>query len=424
MLLVGLQPGEAWVIEAWTRGKSSSGSEMESIEVSSTAAALAAVEQGGCSICFLSAALGEEETTRFLRRLRAVVDPPPVVALGPKAQEEVLVRALQEGAKDYLLHEELDPDRVLRCLRYTVELRRLESRRSRLEAELRAADARWRALHDLASEGVLMIGGTGRVEAVNRSALALLAAIERDLLGLDLDGLRALFGSGAAGASEEFPPRLALERYRSAAGVWPVLAGGGRLLTLRAVPFFAGAGQPSGAVVTLQEATLAEPPSELAEVAVDALLQSRRDHLQELLGDSAVLELALHAPGAVARCRPNELEEILARLLANAREAMPAGGLVFVRTYCAAESLKAGRADVAQRDEAPWLVLEVRDAGQGMDPAIRGRAFEPFFSTKGPGRGVGLARVRAIVERRGGYVSLESQPRRGSRVTLLLPRVR
>jgi signal transduction histidine kinase len=66
-------------------------------------------------------------------------------------------------------------------------------------------------------------------------------------------------------------------------------------------------------------------------------------------------------------------------------------------------------------------VVEVSDTGPGIDPAVRARIFEPFFSTKTSGSGLGLALVKKIVEDHGGGVELASAPGEGTRVTLWLP---
>lgn len=74
---------------------------------------------------------------------------------------------------------------------------------------------------------------------------------------------------------------------------------------------------------------------------------------------------------------------------------------------------------------SPYVVIRVSDSGQGMDEATRARIFEPFFTTRADagGSGVGLAVVNGIVERAGGFVRVESEPGRGTRMSLYLPRV-
>jgi len=100
-----------------------------------------------------------------------------------------------------------------------------------------------------------------------------------------------------------------------------------------------------------------------------------------------------------------ELLELLDRLLDNACEAMPEGG----------------RITIAVRPEAERAVLEVRDAGVGMDEATRARALEPLFSTKGTvGTGLGLSLVQGAVRRWGGEVEVESAPGEGTTVRIRL----
>lgn len=114
-----------------------------------------------------------------------------------------------------------------------------------------------------------------------------------------------------------------------------------------------------------------------------------------------------------------ELHQVLMNLFLNARDAMPDGG----------ELTLAARQDVAPGDEAskmPYLVIEVQDTGQGMDPATRSRVFEPFFSTKqrGAGFGLGLTTVRDMVEGHGGRVVIDSELGRGTTVSVYLPAAR
>jgi signal transduction histidine kinase len=68
------------------------------------------------------------------------------------------------------------------------------------------------------------------------------------------------------------------------------------------------------------------------------------------------------------------------------------------------------------------VTLVARDTGVGMEPAAARRAFEPYFSTKTAGSGLGLANARRNVERCGGTVALESVLGEGTTITMTLPR--
>jgi signal transduction histidine kinase len=103
------------------------------------------------------------------------------------------------------------------------------------------------------------------------------------------------------------------------------------------------------------------------------------------------------------------LKTCFLNLMINAADAMPAGGSLTV-------SLARGQAD---GNDA--LVVTVKDTGHGMSPEEIAAAFEPYFSTKDTGLGLGLALTRKIVEDHGGRIALESEPGRGTAVRITLP---
>ncbi len=118
---------------------------------------------------------------------------------------------------------------------------------------------------------------------------------------------------------------------------------------------------------------------------------------------------------------PGQIENALLNLALNARDSMPDGGTLSIRTTNATldeprSGLEAGPGD--------YVVLAVTDTGAGMDPGILERAFEPFFTTKdvGEGSGLGLSMVYGFARQSGGFVSIESEVDRGTAVRLYLPR--
>ncbi len=117
-----------------------------------------------------------------------------------------------------------------------------------------------------------------------------------------------------------------------------------------------------------------------------------------------------------------QLQQVVLNLCLNARDAMQAGGRLRIRT---ALVMEAGPAPAGEESSTvgPWARLEVQDEGTGMDPATRERAFDPFFTTKGPGEGtgLGLAVVYGTVTGLGGHVDLDSEPGRGTTITIHLP---
>ena len=155
--------------------------------------------------------------------------------------------------------------------------------------------------------------------------------------------------------------------------------------------------------------------------AVDlcGLLEGMRDLIVSSIGPTVELRLRSARDLPPAFADPNQLELALLNLCVNARDAMPAGGVLTVT----AEAVTVGPADL--RDVAPglYLRLSVIDTGVGMDEATLSRAVEPFYSTKelGKGTGLGLSMVHGLASQLGGGFRLTSAPGKGARVDLWLP---
>jgi signal transduction histidine kinase/ActR/RegA family two-component response regulator len=116
---------------------------------------------------------------------------------------------------------------------------------------------------------------------------------------------------------------------------------------------------------------------------------------------------------------PGQLDQVLLNLAVNARDAMPHGGTLTIETTNV--SFCGGAGEVAPGD---YVMLEVRDTGEGMSDEVAAQVFEPFFTTKGAqGSGLGLSTCFGIVRQAGGYITARSRPGGGTAITVLLPRV-
>ncbi|MDH5491641.1 MAG: PAS domain S-box protein, partial [Myxococcales bacterium] len=160
-------------------------------------------------------------------------------------------------------------------------------------------------------------------------------------------------------------------------------------------------------------------PSEATVLEIDAELQRVLGSLRRILGEDIQLETELGAAGARAHIGRGELEQIVLNLVVNAREAMPEGGRLRLRTSRDASIPGAE----PERSPLGCVRLEVEDEGEGIDPAIRHRIFEPFYSTKprGQGTGLGLSTVHGVLALRGGAITVDPAPVRGSRFRIYLP---
>jgi PAS domain S-box-containing protein len=136
--------------------------------------------------------------------------------------------------------------------------------------------------------------------------------------------------------------------------------------------------------------------------------------LRRLIGEDVELVTILGPGLPPVRIDPGQFEQVLVNLAVNARDSMTDGGRLTIETRT--RPGPDGRADV---------VLTVSDTGTGMSPAVASRVFEPFFSTKEPGRGtgLGLSICWGIIEQAGGHIRVDSEIGQGSSFSVYLPGV-
>jgi PAS domain S-box-containing protein len=174
-----------------------------------------------------------------------------------------------------------------------------------------------------------------------------------------------------------------------------------------------GAGLTQRMLAFARRQELALQPVDLA-----ALVEGMRNFLRRSIGPEVEIVLNL-APGLRAvMTDANQLESALLNLVVNARDAMPEGGEIVIEVReCRPEDRAAGV------DPENFLCLVVSDSGEGMDEATARQAVEPFFTTKGVGRGtgLGLSMVQGLIAQSGGAMRIESEKGIGTAVKLWLP---
>jgi two-component system, cell cycle sensor histidine kinase and response regulator CckA len=163
---------------------------------------------------------------------------------------------------------------------------------------------------------------------------------------------------------------------------------------------------------------------ELKVIDVNAVVKDMERLLRPLIGENIELTTTLTPDVGCTRADAGQLEQVLMNLVVNAKDAMPNGGKICIRT--ASVNLdESYRPENTFIKRGPYVMISVSDNGHGMDRETQVRVFEPFFTTKekGKGTGLGLSTVYGIIKQSGGYVFVQSELDRGTTFTIYFPRV-
>ncbi len=155
---------------------------------------------------------------------------------------------------------------------------------------------------------------------------------------------------------------------------------------------------------------------------LNSLIEESGEMFRALLGEEIELTSEPGQPLGMVMADPGQMHRVLMNLLVNARDAMPNGGKVSIRTHTINVTSES-RKENPDVTPGPTVVLVVSDTGTGMDEQTRGRLFEPFFTTKEPGKGtgLGLSTVYGIVKQSGGWIGVRTATGLGTSFSIHLP---
>jgi PAS domain S-box-containing protein len=399
-----------------------------------------------------------------------------ILVLSGSNDEELAIKTVREGAQDYILKGSFDGRLLLRSIRYAIE-------RKKSQEALRQSEVTVRAIFENSLDGILIFEDSGKCLEAN-AALAALAGVPRDqLIGNRLcdlceAGLEEIWArlAGAKSGRGEFwmqpknGPRRLVD-YCFTANILP-----GQHLTvwrdvteqksveeqlrdsqkMEAVGRLAGGvahdfnnilGIISGHAELLESSAPGQAERARAEKIISAtekassltrqLLAFGRKQVMslKLLDLSAVLEgvssmvdclmgaeiqISIQAKRnlGLVRADQSQLEQVIMNLATNAREAMGEGGTLTITI----DEYECGE-DQCDVPAGEYICFSVSDTGVGMAEETQSRIFEPFFSTKKGGSGLGLSTVYGIVKQSGGYIRVKSAPQQGATFSVCLPKV-
>jgi nitrogen-specific signal transduction histidine kinase/CheY-like chemotaxis protein len=161
-------------------------------------------------------------------------------------------------------------------------------------------------------------------------------------------------------------------------------------------------------------------------VNINDIVVAASDLLGRLLSENIQVSMKLGQDPGKASLDPLQMQQVVMNLVLNARDAMPEGGQLIIRTANVdLDATPVGEYFISPPRPGPYVVLEVSDTGHGMSEEILPHLFEPFFTTKelGQGTGLGLATAYGIVTQSGGYISAQTVLGHGTTFKVYLPRL-
>ncbi|MCB9481959.1 MAG: response regulator [Desulfobacteraceae bacterium] len=157
------------------------------------------------------------------------------------------------------------------------------------------------------------------------------------------------------------------------------------------------------------------------KIKVKKIIQDNIKMIERMLGEDIIIKTDYDCDFDTILFDPVQFEQIIMNLAVNARDAMPKGGRLHIKT----ENITAQKLVIEDTEINPgeYILIEFQDTGHGMEERTINRAFEPFFTTKEPGKGtgLGLSTVYGIIKQNKGYIFINSEKNKGTVFTILIP---
>jgi len=183
--------------------------------------------------------------------------------------------------------------------------------------------------------------------------------------------------------------------------------------------------ETSGEAVSLIQKLLAlgrKQASKPEILNLNDLIKDMEGMIKTLIGEDINLVLELAPKLKEIKADREQIQEVILNLISNARDAMPRGGTLTIKTSNINIKKEFAR-QIAGLNAGPYVMLIVRDTGVGMDRDTLSHIFEPYFTTKEKGTGLGLSTVYGIIRQSGGQILVQTEPGKGSVFIIYLPQI-
>ncbi len=367
VLLVEDNPGDARLLKEMLREVK--GGQFSLVWADRLSAGLERLAEGGIDIVLLDLSLPDSNGLDTLASIQAQAPQFPIIVLTGLNDEALAVRAVREGAQDYLIKGQVDANLLVRAARYAIERKRAEEERRQLQEQL---------VHAQKIEAIGTLAG-GIAHEFNNINGEIIAFID---LTLEMEDLPAA-------------ARRNLETIRFSA--------------------VAGADLTKSLLAFSRRDIGDRKPVELKDVVNEALRVIEKQFIRE-----GIQLTVKHSPGVPSiMANTYMLESVVMNLAINARHAMLRSAAKCLTVETGIENEKA--------------FIKVEDTGCGIPEEDLSRIFDPFFTTKGAlaggevydgkvhGTGLGLSVSHAIIEGHGGEIKVESEVGKGATFMVYLP---
>jgi signal transduction histidine kinase len=413
----------------------------------------------GLAVALVDLKLPDMDGIELIRRLREINALTEVVILTGNASIDSAVRALRENSNDYLV-KPVQPNQLVA----TIESAGERWQRRRAEVAMRESEERLRLIFDHVSDALFIADDSGRILDANPAACALsLQSLDKlrclaltDVLpendGRVLDVRSATFAPGVLvytvrdlTRQRKLEDQLVQAQKMEAVGQ---LAGGvahdfNNLLTVIMsysslllsdlgtndavrgdIQEISDAAERAAALTRQLLAFSRKQVLQMRAVNVNSIVTNVQKMLHRLIGEDISLTTHLGSDLALISADPGQLEQVLINLAVNARDAMPDGGALTITTDNADLSSEHSERHFGAAP-GKYVMVAVTDTGSGMTKDVQQRLFEPFYTTKGPGKGtgLGLATVHGVVKQCGGDVYVYSELGHGTTFKVYFPRL-
>jgi len=371
ILMVEDNPGDARLLQEYLHDGFTATFALTHCTRLKEALAFLGAKDHGCDVILLDLSLPDSSGLSTFLSIHDQALEVPIVILTGVNDTTLASQAVQKGAQDYIPKDSLDGDQLSRTIRYAIE-------RKQWQDTNRHRDERIKRLE--------------KMEAIGR----LSGGIAHNFNNI----LTAIIGN-----CELLRPRVV-----------------GDPKALRHAEAIQWAAQRASMLTKELLAFASRQHMRQYLIEINSVIRDLEPLLRGVISKDVSFDFSLGRELPAVLTDPAQLEQVVMNLVLNARDALPGGGVIAIRTQT--EVLPEPRESVPDAVPAgSYVTLTVQDSGQGIEPHILPRIFEPFFSTKENDKstGLGLSTVYGIVQQNKGHIAVDSSPNTGTTFTVYLP---